>query len=95
MSPLTKNSHLHIKKKTPTNTIVIALREVRPKASLVEPVNGHVKHGRVIADQILRSLAVVHVEVHDGNALHAVLPACIARCKCDVVEEAEATGFGS
>ena len=47
------------------------------------------QNGRILVEDVLRAVAVMHVPVHDQDALQAVALDRVARPDCDVVEDAE------
>ena len=53
---------------------------------------GYHHHPRIIAEDVLGAVAVVHIEVHDGHPIEPVVLECVRRTDSHVVEEAEAHG---
>ena len=53
-------------------------------------VSGDVEHGRIVVEGVLRSVAVVDIEIDDSNAVEAVRAAGQRSGDRDAVEDAEA-----
>lgn len=73
-------SHWRIERTTPTNINVEALAVVdarllevpgaREEVTVVVPVQRYIKHVRVVVEDLLEAIAVMHIPVDDQNSFH-------------------------
>jgi hypothetical protein len=52
-------------------------------------MGGEIKHARVVPEDFLRTVSVMHVPVNDQHSLDTVLRLSVSSCDCGVVEQAK------